>query len=122
MPKRFPASLSRRTTVAVPSFTSTATFPGIGRASCPFFPVTVSTPFAASTLTPAGRTTGLLPILDIVSLLVGKNPEAAYQISQSSSPPIESFFAFSPVMTPRDVETMATPNPFFTVGISSFPT
>ena len=114
--------MSRRTTVAAPSVTSTAIFPGIGRESCPFFPVTVNTPFAASTFTPAGRTTGFLPILDIVSLLVGKNAEAVYQISQSSSPPIESFFALSPVMTPRDVETMAMPNPFFTVGISSFPT
>ena len=87
----------------------------------PFFPATRTIPSVTSTVTPSGSATGTFPILDI-AYPPASNPRGAYQTWQSSSPPIASFFAFSPVMTPFDVERMETPNPLFTVGMASLAT
>ena len=102
--------------------TSTATFSGMSRESVPFFPVTCQRAVSHFHLHAGGDDHRLLADSRHLLFLRGKNRDPHYQTSQSSSPPMDSFFAFSPVMTPFDVETMATPNPFFTVGISSLPT
>ena len=82
--------------------------------SSPLGPLTVTKlPSPTVTVTPAGITTGILPILDIsVSLL-------DYHTKASTSPPTFSLRACLSVMMPLEVETIAIPRPFMTFGISS---
>ena len=65
------------------------------------------------TSTFSGTTTGFLAMRDIVSFL--------YTTMQSTSPPMPVSRALRSVITPREVETMATPSPFMTCGMSSRP-
>ena len=83
----------------------------------PSFPFTVTRfPFATVTVTPAGISTGILPILDI-----SITSPSDYHTNARTSPPTFSARAFLPVMIPLDVDTIAMPSPFITLGISSQP-
>ena len=65
------------------------------------------------TSTSAGTGIGFFATRDI--------PSSRYATIQSTSPPTREARALRSVMTPRDVDTMATPSPFITGGISSEP-
>ena len=65
------------------------------------------------TVTPAGIAIGCLPILDI------SVSSRYYHTKARTSPPIFDLRACLSVMSPLDVETIATPRPFMTRGISS---
>ena len=94
-----------------PSF-FTSTFGSAARAMVPSGPFTAMLPAPSVTSTPCGRATGYLAMRDMGSL---------YATMQSTSPPRPSARALRSVITPREVETMATPRPFITRGMSSRP-
>ena len=72
-----------------------------------------STYFLCVDLTASGIGMGCLPIRDMV---------CSYWTSATTSPPTRAWRASWPVMTPRDVETIAVPMPPRIFGTSSAPT
>ena len=99
-------SVGRVTMSSSPSWrTSIARFLRSDRS--PRGPATRTTSGSIVTLTPVGTGMGFLPIRDMSS----------YQICATSSPPTPSLRASWPVITPREVDTIAVPMPPSTLGI-----
>ena len=83
--------------------------------SSPRGPFTVTAlPSPTVTVTFAGTAIGSLPILDIVHYL-----PINYHTKARTSPPTLACLAFLSVITPLEVDTIAIPSPFITLGISS---
>jgi len=106
------SSLCRVTTTRLSS-TATRIAGCTTRSSDPFGPFTRTARSATVTSTPAGISIGNLPTRDIVP------PSAPHQMKHSTSPPIPALRASRSVMTPRLVETIATPRPPRTRGRSA---
>ena len=99
-------------TVTAPSSTAIVTSSVAVNARVPFGPFTSTVCPETVAVTPPGRSTGFLPMRDIAP------PQNTVQ---RTSPPTLAVRACASDMTPFGVETMATPRPWRTCGISLTP-
>ena len=112
-PCKLLSSLSSLGLVTTISLFSTAMFILLWKVlvRVPFGPFTVTVLPSRVTSTPAGITTGFLPIRDIYLA-------PPYQTNARTSPPTFSTRACLSVMMPLGVDMIAIPMPFITLGIS----
>src|SRR3569623_1561027 len=98
--------------VSTPSLSATDTSDDIARLMVPSGPLTEMAP-PKVTATPVGHEIGLLATRD--------KSAPSYATTHRTSPPTPLARAWRSVITPLEVETIATPKPFMTRGRSSAP-